>query len=139
MKPAVTRKLKAALSVTLLATILGACNQSPERSPQAERIASTAKMTIVEPAQGAQITGPKMRVLISLEGGKIVPEATKDIKPDEGHMHLSLDGQLATMTYGLDQEIEVEPGRHILQAEYVAGDHAPFNPRVIQARQIEVK
>jgi hypothetical protein len=139
MKAAVTRKLKAAVCVTLLATLVGACNESPEDSPQAERIASTAKMTIVEPAQGAEITGPKMRVVINLEGGKIVPEATKDIKPDEGHMHLSLDGQLATMTYGLDQEIEVEPGRHILQAEYVAGDHAPFNPRIIQARQIVVK
>ena len=57
MRPAVTRKLKAALCVTLLATLLGACNESPEDSPQAERIASTAKMTIVEPAQGAEITG----------------------------------------------------------------------------------
>lgn len=138
MKPAVT-KLKVALCVTLLATILGACSQSPEDAPKVKRIASTARMTIIEPAQGAQITGPKMRVTISLEGGKIIPEATKGIKPDEGHMHLSLDGQLATMTYGLDQEIDISPGRHILQAEYVAADHAPFNPRIIQARQIEVK
>lgn len=139
MRPAATRKLKAALCVALLATLLGACSESPQDAPQAKRIASTAKMSIIEPAQGAQITGPKMRVTISLEGGKIIPEATKDIKPDEGHMHLSLDGQLATMTYGLDQEIDVSPGRHVLQAEYVAGDHAPFNPRIIQARQIEVK
>jgi hypothetical protein len=132
-------KLKSAFCIALLTTLFAACSSSPEDAPQAERIASTAKMSIVEPAQGAQITGPKMRVLIALEGGKIIPEATRDIKPDEGHMHLSLDGQLSTMTYGLDQEIEVTPGRHILQVEYVAGDHAPFNPRVIQARQIEVK
>ncbi|HEX2150066.1 MAG TPA: hypothetical protein VHI31_07855 [Actinomycetota bacterium] len=139
MKTTAIPKLRLALCVALLMTLLAACSESPEDAPQAERIASTAKMSIVEPAQGAQITGPKMRVVISLEGGIIVPEATRDIKPNEGHMHLSLDGQLATMTYGLDQEIEVTPGRHILQAEYVAGDHAPFNPRVIQARQIEVK
>jgi hypothetical protein len=139
MTTAGTPKLKSALCIALLTTLIAACSGSPEDAPQAKRIASTAKMSIVEPAQGAQITGPKMRVVISLEGGRIVPEATKDIKPDEGHMHLSLDGQLATMTYGLDQEIEVTPGRHILQAEYVAGDHVPFNPRIIQARQIEVK
>ncbi len=54
-------------------------------------------------------------------------------------MHLSLDGQLSTMTYGLDQEIQVTPGSHILQAEFVAGDHAPFNPRVIAVRRIEVR
>ena len=139
MKSAIKLKLKAVLCVALLTTVVTACSESPEDSPPANRIASTAKMSIVEPAQGAQITGPKMRVIISLEGGKIIPEATKEIKPDEGHMHLSLDGQLSTMSYGLDQEIEVTPGRHILQAEYVAGDHAPFNPRIIQARQIEIK
>lgn len=139
MKTAGSPKLKPALCVTLLASLLLACSQSPEDAPQAERIASTAKMSIVEPVQGAQITGTKMRVVISLEGGRILPQATRDIKPDEGHMHLSLDGQLASMTYGLDQEIAITPGRHILEAEYVAGDHAPFNPRVIQARQIEAK
>ncbi|MEX0790524.1 MAG: hypothetical protein WD178_07095 [Actinomycetota bacterium] len=138
MKTVAARKLKAAFSAVLLLALV-ACSESPEDNPQAERIASTAKMTIVEPAQGAVIEGTRLRVVISLEGGKIIPQATREIQPDEGHMHLSLDGQLSTMTYGLDQEIEVTPGRHILQAEYVAGDHAPFNPRIIQARQIEVR
>ncbi|CAN5893714.1 hypothetical protein BH23ACT12_BH23ACT12_21260 [soil metagenome] len=139
MKRSASTRLRTAICVALLTTLLVACSESPVENPQAERIASTAKMAIVEPTQGAVITGDRMRVVISLEAGKIIPQATRDIKPDEGHMHLSLDGQLSTMTYGLDQEIEVTPGRHILQAEYVAGDHAPFNPRVIQARQIEVK
>ena len=127
------------LCSALLALLLAACGGSPEEDPQAERIASTAKISIVEPAQGALINGNKMRVLISLEGGKVIPQATRTIKPDEGHIHLSLDGKLSTMTYGLDQEIEVAPGNHILQAEFVAGDHAPFKPRVIAARRIEVE
>ncbi len=139
MRTTGTVKLKTALCVGLLTTLLTACSGAGDDTTRAKRLASTAKMSIIEPTQGAQITGNKMRVTISLEGGKIIPQATKDIKPDEGHMHLSLDGNLATMTYGLDQEIEVTPGRHILQAEYVAGDHAPFNPRIIAARQIEVK
>lgn len=132
-----TRRLIKALCLGLLMLLLAACGGS-EEEPAAERIASSAKMAIVEPAQGAQITGNKLRVVISLEGGKIIPQATKDIKPNEGHIHLNLDGKLSTMTYGLDQEIEVTPGRHILQAEFVAGDHAPFKPRIIAARQIEV-
>ncbi len=132
-----TRRLTMALCLGLLVLLLAACGGS-EEEPAAERIASDAKMAIVEPAQGAQITGNKLRVVISLEGGKIIPQATKDLKPNEGHIHLSLDGKLSTMTYGLDQEIEVTPGRHILQAEFVAGDHAPFKPRIIAARQIEV-
>lgn len=127
------------LCLCLTTILLAACGGSGDPEPAEERIASTAKMSIVEPAQGAVVTGPMMRVVISLEGGKIIPQATTDLKPDEGHIHLSLDGELSTMTYGLDQEIEVTPGRHILQAEYVAGDHAPFQPRVIAARQITVQ
>jgi len=132
------RRMKLWMCVGLLTVLAAACG-GDEVTPQSERPASTATMSIVEPAQGAVIEGNRMRVVISLENARIVPEATRTIRPDEGHMHLSLDGQLSTMTYGLDQEIEVEPGNHILQAEFVAGDHAPFNPRVIAVRRIEVR
>lgn len=132
-------QLKRGFCFGLLALLLAGCSQASEPEPQQERIASTAKMTIIEPAQGAVITGNKLRVRIALEGGEIIPQATQDIKPDEGHVHLSLDGKLSTMTYGLDQEIDVTPGPHILQVEFVAGDHAPFQPRVIQARRIQVQ
>ena len=133
------QRLRRPFGAMLLTVLLAACGGSGEPEPREDRPSSTAKMSIVEPAQGAVVTGPKMRVQISLEGGKIIPEATQDLKPDEGHIHLSLDGKLSTMTYGLDQEIDVTPGNHILQAEFVAGDHAPFNPRIIQARRITVQ
>ncbi len=45
-----------------------------------------------------------------------------------------LDGALVSMTYGLKQDVSIadlSPGAHRLEAEYVAVDHAPFNPRVI--------
>ena len=37
------------------------------------------------------------------------------------------------MTYGLVQLVDVEglaPGEHTLEAEFVAADHGPFDPRV---------
>jgi hypothetical protein len=46
---------------------------------------------------------------------------------------LSLDGALVSMTYGTAQTIDVaglSPGEHTLEAEFVAVDHAPFDPRV---------
>jgi len=43
------------------------------------------------------------------------------------------------MTYGLDQEVDVAKGAHLLQAEYVANDHFPFNPRVIVVSTIVVQ
>ena len=55
---------------------------------------------------------------------------TTDIKPDEGHIHLYVNNALVSMNYGIQQDIAVTPGTYIIKAEFVAADHAPFNPRV---------
>lgn len=133
------KALGLALAAALVAGFAPACSGSDDPASGSSGIASTATMTIVQPAQGEIVEGPIMRVKIDLEGGTVLREATNDIRPDEGHIHLSLDGELSTMTFGLDEEIAVTPGRHILQAEFVAGNHVPFSPRVIQARSIEVR
>ena len=36
----------------------------------------------------------------------------------------------AVMNYGLTEDLPVHPGTYFLQAEFVASDHAPFDPRV---------
>jgi len=36
------------------------------------------------------------------------------------------------MDYGLDERLpRLAPGQHLLQVEFVAADHAPFDPRVL--------
>jgi hypothetical protein len=49
-----------------------------------------------------------------------------------------LDDQLISMTSGFEQTIpDVAPGQHLLKVEFVASDHAPFDPRVIAAVSFE--
>jgi hypothetical protein len=43
------------------------------------------------------------------------------------------------MAYGVEQDVAVTPGPHILLAEFVATDHFPFNPRVISTVTFTVK
>jgi hypothetical protein len=60
-----------------------------------------------------------------------VAATTTDIRPDQGHIHLYVDNNLVSMNYGTTQDLQVAPGTHILRAEFVASDHAPFDPRVV--------
>ena len=102
----------------------------------ADRPSSTARISILAPAGDVQLTSGKLPVKLGLEGGRVLSEATKALKADEGHIHLSLDGKLQEMLYQLDTEVPIGPGRHVLEAEFVAGDHAPFSPRVVATREI---
>ena len=94
------------------------------------RPSSMATVEIVEPAQGSTVTGTSAHVVLKLNGATIVTQTTTTIRPDEGHVHLYVNNQIVSMNYGLEQDIPVTTGTLVLRAEFVAADHAPFNPRV---------
>jgi hypothetical protein len=97
------------------------------------RPASTAAIAITQPTQGQKVTGDQLEVVMTLSGGRIIDAATTSLTPDTGHIHLSLDGKLVSMTYGLVQILPLQgisAGPHTLEAEFVAADHGPFDPRV---------
>jgi hypothetical protein len=79
------------------------------------------------------VNGTTVPVRILLTGGRIVAQTSTNITPSEGHIHLIVDGKVVSMTYGVDQDIAVTKGRHLLEAEFVASDHFPFNPRVLSS------
>jgi hypothetical protein len=97
------------------------------------RPSSPAVVAIVQPANGASVTGSSVHVVLSLTGGMIVTATTTAIRPDQGHVHLYVDNVLVSMNYGLEQDLQVHPGTYVLKAEFVAADHAPFSPRVWSA------
>jgi hypothetical protein len=99
----------------------------------AARPTTPARLQIVAPTPN-ETTGPNVTVKLDLIGAKIVPQTTGPLRPDEGHIHVSLDGKLVSMAYGTEQDLpNLAPGPHSLQAEFVATDHAPFANRVLAA------
>jgi hypothetical protein len=95
------------------------------------RPATTARPHFVSPPHGAVIRGDpgSVEIALRLDDGKVVPFSYGHV-PNEGHIHLSLDGKLAAMSTGLESEVMAAPGEHTLTAEFVAVDHGPFHPRV---------
>jgi hypothetical protein len=113
---------------------------APPTSPAADRPSSTASVAIVSPTQGAVIHGSTTELNVKLTGGEIVQQTSTDLQPDQGHLHVIVDNHLVTMTASTQTQLtDLTPGTHILQVEFVANDHAPFDPRVIAKVTFEVK
>jgi hypothetical protein len=96
------------------------------------RPSTAARLQIVSPTQGEAFQGDPATIYVEvrLEGGRVVPISSLHLVPNEGHIHLSLDGSLVAMT-GLQGQFSAPPGVHTLRAEFVAIDHGPFRPRVL--------
>jgi hypothetical protein len=114
-----------ALAIALV--VVAACGSSSGSG--AGRPTTKARMQIVAPTPDA-VTGPDFTVTVDVQGGRIVKQTTGKLTPDEGHVHLTLDGKGYVMSYGNRQDFRnVAAGQHSLQAEFVAKDHAPFTNR----------
>jgi hypothetical protein len=103
------------------------------RPPAAVRPVSTATLTITNPVPGQVVQGNILDVVLNLNGGTIVDATTTRLTSNTGHIHILLDGSLVSMTYGVVQELSMQglaPGKHALEAEFVAADHGPFVPPV---------
>jgi hypothetical protein len=106
----------------------------------AERPTSTAHLTIASPENGERVAGDVAHLEIELHGAEVVDQTSTDLQPDRGHLHVMLDGELVSMTSGASQLLtDLTAGEHLVQVEFVATDHAPFDPRVLAAVTFEVK
>ena len=134
--------------IVATAFVLAACGSSDDggsgatdaTAPSSDRPSSTAKLAIVLPKVGEVVHGSNVDLRVKLQDAKLVPATTTHIVPDEGHLHVILDDTLISMTQGLEQTIpDVTPGEHRIMVEFVASDHAPFDPRVVSVVAFEVK
>ena len=138
-----TRAFGAAALIVAVMVVAGCGGRSPAGSPAPQpsgpRPESTATLALASPTPGEHVTGSTLHVRVRLTGGTVVPQTSTDLKPDKGHIHLSLDGKVVSMAYGVEQDVTVTPGTHLLTAEFVATDHFPFNPRVLKTVTFDVE
>jgi hypothetical protein len=102
------------------------------RPDRAARPSSPARIEILSPQPGQAFHGnpATVQVRVRVIGGRIVPFTSTKLTPTTGHVHVLIDNALVTMATSTSTVVRVSPGSHILVAEFVAADHAPFEPRV---------
>jgi hypothetical protein len=141
-------KMSTLALIVATAVVLAACGSSDDggsgatgaTAPSSDHPSSTAKLAIVLPKVGEVVHGSNVDLRVKLQDAKLVPATTTHIVPDEGHLHVILDDTLISMTQGLEQTIpDVAPGEHRIMVEFVASDHAPFDPRVVSIVAFEVQ
>jgi hypothetical protein len=134
--------VSALIAFALLAAGCGSGGTTPDSpSPSSvTRPSSIAKLSILSPRNGSVVKGSTVHLELSLQGAQIVKQTSTDLSPDKGHVHVLLDGSLISMNYSLGDEIpDVGPGTHRIEVEFVATDHAPFDPRVTAVTSFQVK
>jgi hypothetical protein len=104
-----------------------------------KRPSSTGRLAILSPRPGSVYAPTSVPVRVELTGARLLLQSSAAVTRDTGHIHLELDGETITLLAGLEADVvqilgkPLEPGPHLLQVEFAAADHLPFNPRVIVA------
>ncbi|HVN51587.1 MAG TPA: DUF6130 family protein [Acidimicrobiales bacterium] len=121
-------------------TVGCAPDSSSSSSTSTVRPTTPAKLAITFPQPG-QTVGRSFVLKLSLTGATVVsPSQVTGIVPTEGHIHVSVDGKLVSMAFGLTQPIRgLSPGDHTILASFVASDHRPFANEVLATVVFEVR
>jgi hypothetical protein len=115
--------------------------------------AQMATVTILDPAEGAEVQGPSVMVHLAATGIRIVPAGT--MEPGTGHHHLYLDtdlgepgvavpkvdGAVIHLGTGVSEYTfeNVSPGPHRLIAVVADGMHVPLMPWVVDTVNFVVR
>jgi len=136
-----------AVAVALSAAACGGSGQAasgPSGPPTSPRPGSTARLTIITPANGEVIHARTVHVKVRLTGAATENPATPLALP--GYVHLYLDSKIISIApVASDHSVtkqtigHVKPGRHTLKTEFVGPTHLPFRPRVIASVTFTVR
>lgn len=153
------RRITVLASLILLPACGGETPEPPSQPQGAPESASPAQptepatVTILDPAEGAEVDGPSVTVHLAASGVRIVPAGTMDA--GTGHHHLYLDTELGDMGVavpaipgavvhlgtGVSEYTfeDVAPGPHRLIAVVADGVHVPLIPLVVDTVDFVVR
>ncbi len=127
----------AMLVIGLLGSSVGVLALPLVQGPCRGRPASTARLEVLAPPDGATFSG-RVPVRVRVVGGRLAPSAALTNQPNEGHLHIAVDGQVTSMVGTENQDLRVPLGQHQITVEFVANDHIAYCPAVTVTRRVVV-
>jgi hypothetical protein len=132
----------------MVGLLAGCAFAAPVCAQDLSKAPADAKVMILEPADGAEVTSP-LSVKFGISGMEIAPAGSD--KPNTGHHHLIIDSKVedtknaipaddAHKHFGKGQTettIELKPGKHTLQLVLGDKNHIPHDP-VVQSNVITI-
>jgi hypothetical protein len=120
------------MSATLLSGYLSA--GSPKPPPR-------VTITLVSPKDGEIVPADHpVPVLLQLKGARLVPANIQKFSSpppaNAGHIHILVDGHLATMQAQGGAHVVLSPGKHSIAAEFVDPYHRSFSPPIIDTARV---
>jgi len=86
---------------------------------------------ITSPADGTLVrAGRPITIDVDLVGAEL---------GTSGHLHVFIDGRLASMPSSTSPTVTVPPGEHVISVEYVNIDHGPLDPPVTDKVQVTAR
>lgn len=100
---------------------------------------SGVQISIESPTNGESIPADEpVELMIDLEGATVFYGSSSD-DPTQGHLHIFIDGKIASMPGILTPKISVPEGTHTLTVEFVAADHSQFSPRITAGVEVRAE
>lgn len=127
----------AVLVIGLLSSSVGVLALPLVQGPCRGRPSTAAFLDVLSPSDGATFSG-RVPVRVRAVGGRIAPAAALANQPNEGHLHIAVDGQVTSMI-GLEYQLVPVPlGTHQITVEFVANDHVGFCPLETVTRRVVI-
>ena len=122
---------------------LAACGGSQPNSHASSsgtgRPITPGRLEILQPTANQQ-TEPNLTAVLKLTGATFAGQTTTNVTPNQGFIHISVDNQQLEIVDTTEVPLYgIAPGPHVLQAEFVASDHAPFQNRPTASVSFTVK
>ena len=126
----VQKSVKAVVPIVLILIAMAAGAGAFALGDHAHTAPSGLAISIMAPADESTVEADDpVTIEVEVEGGELINAITSD-NPRAGHLHIYVDGTLASMVSRSNTQVDMSTGTHEIKTEFTTADHRSFDPPI---------